>query len=250
MKAEFINTINEGLFFTKKASLEKMDVEQAARYCLLIICALNILKHEKETMNFAQSYARKTLAYNDFRGFRSSCTDLYNLLAILSDLSDINLSKLRNHPSNNTLAARIHLPVLQIKAYLRHVATGELHEDQDRDFLFKLDKSLYNTNSDYSAMRRLASDWHRLFPTERKLAATRLLMALRHMGTSDILHELEKVSKHQNYELTNVVNPETGKFAHKTGSTLAKIAKGVALGTAAALGGIALGHALVRDKNH
>ena len=202
-------------------------------------------------MSFAQHYAQRTLAYNDFRGFRSSCTDLYNLLAILTDLSDINLSKIKDHPSNKIFASRIHVPVLQVKAYLRHVAMGDLHEDQDRDFLFKLDKSLYNTNSDYSAMRRLASDWHRLLPGERKLAATRLLMALRHMGTSDILHELEKVCKKQGYELHNVVNPETGQM-HKgsVGHTASNIGKNLAIGTAAALGGIALGYALTRDKNH
>lgn len=247
MKAEFIKDIHEGLFFTKKANLEKMDLEQAAHYCLLIFCALNILKHEKDYMSFAQHYAQKTLSYVDFKGFRSNCTDLYNLLAILDDMSEVNLSKLKQHSANQILARRINLPTLQAKAYLRHLASGELHEDQDRQFLFKLDKALYNTNSDYSAVRRLASDWHRLLPNERKLALTRLLMAMRHMGTNDVLLQVEKLSKTKGYELKDVCNPETGKgcddkpVAKKSGLG---IGKALAIG----LGAGALGYALVRDK--
>jgi len=247
MKAEFIKDIQEGLFFTKKASLEKMDLEQAAHYCLLIFCALNILKHEKDYMHFAQQYAQKTLAYNDFRGFRSNSTDLYNLLAILNDTSETNLQKLKHHSANEILAKRISLPTLQAKAYLRHVASGELHEDQDRNFLFKLDKALYNTNSDYSAVRRLASDWHRLLPNERKLALTRLLLAMRHMGSNDILSQLEKLSKTKGYEIKDVCDPETGKgCGPKTPKTsaLKQIGKTLAIG----LGAGALGYALVRDK--
>jgi hypothetical protein len=158
----------------------------------------------------------------------------------------VNLAKLKQHSANEILAKRISLPTLQVKAYLRHLASGELHEDQDRQFLFKLDKSLYNTNSDYSAVRRLASDWHRLLPNEKKLALTRLLMAMRHMGSNDILQQLEKLSKTKGYELKGACNPETGKGCEEKAkvSAVKQIGKTLAIG----LGAGALGYALVRDK--
>lgn len=255
MKAEFIKDIHEGLFFTKKANLGKMDLEQAASYALLISCTLNILRYEKETMHFAQDYARKTLSYVDFKGFRSSATDLYNLLAILQDPNQINLEKLKPHKSNEILAGRMHLPVLQTKAYLHRMAANKIQTEQDRQYFFKLDSGLAISNPDYSAIRRLASDWPRLLPRERKLVVTRLLLALRHMGTSDVLKQLEIVSKIKNYELNDVCNPETGKncdtkptASSKPGSILGTIGKGLAIGAAAALGGAALGYALTRDK--
>ena len=255
MKAEFIKDIHEGLFFTKKANLGKMDLEQAGNYALLILCTLNILRYEKETMHFSQDYARKTLSYVDFKGFRSSATDLYNLLAILQDPNQVNLDKLKPHKSNEILAGRMHLPVLQTKAYLHRMAANKIQTEQDRQYFFKLDNGLATSNADYSAIRRLASDWPRLLPRERKLLVTRLLLALRHMGTSDVLKQLEIVSKIKNYELSDVCNPETGKNcdvksqpAKKSGTVMGAIGKSLALGAAAAVGGAALGYALTRDK--
>jgi len=257
MKAEFINSINEGLFFTKKASLEKMDLEQCANYAFLILCTLNILRHEKDTMAFASDYASKTLLYGVFKGFRSTATDLYNLLAILQDPNEANLAKLKNHSSNEIIAQRIHMPVLQTKSYLRDLAMGKINEDKDRQFFFKLDKGLNISNNDYSAIRRLSADWHKLDNRQRKLAMTRLLLALRHMGSSDILKQLEMLSRTKGYEIKDVCNPETGKNCEvkpektgKSGSIVGAIGKGLAISAAAALGGAVLGYALTRDKKH
>ena len=205
-------------------------------------------------MAFASDYASKTLLYGVFKGFRSSATDLYNLLAILQDPNQINLEKLKHHSSNEIVAQRIHMPALQTKSYLRDLAMGKINEDKDRQFFFKLDKGLYITNSDYSAIRRLACDWHRLDNRQRKLAMTRLLLALRHMGSSDILKQLEHLSRSKGYEIHDVCNPETGKgcdvkpVKHGGGSITGAIGKGLAIGAAAALGGAILGYALTRDK--
>lgn len=258
MKAEFITSVNEGLFFTRKASLEKMDLEQCTNYAFLILCALNVLRHEKETMAFAADYASKTLLYGVFKGFRSTATDLYNLLAILQDPNQANLEKLKQHSSNMFIAQRIHMPVLQTKSYLRDVAMGKLDENKDRQFFFKLDQGLNITNNDYSAIRRLTSDWHKLDNRQRKLAMTRLLLALRHMGTSDILKQLEHLSRSKNYEIKDVCDPETGENCDVKSSTVEKpkkksgigsaISKGLAISAAAALGGAVLGYALTRGK--
>jgi hypothetical protein len=75
------------------------------------------------------------------------------------------------------------------------------------------------------------------------------------MGSSDILKQLEMLSRTKGYEIKDVCNPETGKNCEvkpektgKSGSIVGAIGKGLAISAAAALGGAVLGYALTRDK--
>ena len=74
---------------------------------------------------------------------------------------------------------RANVPVHQLRRYLRDVASGKSNPNFDKQFLMSVERNLGIRNAQYSATRRLLSDWNRLYGSERKMGTTRLLQAIR-----------------------------------------------------------------------
>lgn len=221
----FIKDLHEAKALRTQRGLS-LDAEQVAENIYLNILSLQAMRFDPSSAATAKEYARRTMQYQDFNNIRTTATDLHNWVAVF------------NHPDRYAdqigPVGRASMPIMQFKTYLRNVATGKHDPNFDKQFLMSLERKLGIRNSQYSSVRRLLSDWNRLYGSERKQSATRLQQALRAKSPkSDLRGSYEGFMRKGGYELKGVKNPE------KTGpGPLAKAA--VALGTGY-LAGKALG---------
>jgi hypothetical protein len=180
-----------------------MSAEQVAEAVFMNILSLQAMRHDPNSMKFAQEYAKKTLANPGFDNIRTTGTDLHNWVAILNQPE--------RYVDKIGPMGRASMPTLQLKNYLRQVAGGRSNPNFDKQFLMTLERNLGVRNAQYSATRRLLSDWDRLYGSERKMGATRLLQAMKSKSArSDLRGPYETFVRKGGYELKDVSNPETG----------------------------------------
>ena len=219
---EFIRNIFESRAL-RNAKQINMSAEEVAESVFMNILSLQAMRNDPNSMKFAQEYAKKTLAYPGFDNIRTTGTDLHNWVAILNQPE--------RYADKIGPMGRASMPTLQLKNYLRQVASGRVNPNFDKQFLMNLEQKLGVRNAQYSATRRLLSDWNRLYGSERKMGATRLLQAMRAKSArSDLRGPYETFVRKGGYELKDVHNPETGKGPKSGWGTLAAIGAGYALG--------------------
>ena len=218
----FIKELFESKALRNQRGLGHLSAEQVAENVYMNILSLQAMRHDPNSMKFAADYAKKTLMNPGFDNIRTTATDLHNWVAVL------------NQPERyaDTIGAmgRASMPVMQLRQYLRHVASGKLNPNFDKQFLTQLERGLGVRNPQYSATRRLLSDWNRLYGSERKLGTTRLLQAIRAKSAqSDLRGPYEMFVRKGGYELKDAINPEKmprgkiswGKEALKLAATAA-----------------------------
>jgi len=229
----FIKDLYESKALRNQRGLGKMNAEEVAENVYMNILSLQAMRHDPSSMRLAQDYAKKTMMNSGFDNIRTSATDLHNWVAVL------------NQPERyiDTIGSvgRSTMPVMQLRQYLRHVASGKLNPNFDKQFLMQLERGLGIRNAQYSATRRLLSDWNRLYGSERKLGTTRLLQAIRAKSSrSDLRNPYEKFMRQGGYEITDAINPERAPIKKVAwGKEALKIA-GIAAG------GAYLGHKIGR----
>ena len=200
-----------------------MSAEQVAEAVFMNVLSLQAMRNDPSSAGVAADYAKKTLAYPGFDNIRTTGTDLHNWVAILNQPE--------RYADKIGPVGRATMPTLQLKNYLRQVASGKSNPNFDKQFLMTLERNLGIRNAEYSATRRLLSDWNRLYGSERKLGATRLLQAMKSKSArSDLRGPYETFVRKGGYELKDVHNSETGKGPKSGWGTLASIAGGYALG--------------------
>jgi len=213
----FIKDLTEARALRTQRGLN-LSAEQVAESIYLTVLSLQAMRFDPSTAAQASEYARKTLQYQDFSNIRSTATDLHNWVAVFSNPE--------RYANQIGPVGRASMPLLQFKRYLRDVAQGKANPNFDKQFLMSLERNLGIRNGQYSAVRRLLSDWNRLYGTERKQGTTRLLQALRaKTPKSDLRGPYEGFMRKGGYEDKSAKDPE------KTGiSTPAKIALATAGG--------------------
>lgn len=185
---EFIKYIIEARALRSVSALGKMDVEDVADSVYLHILALQTMKGDPKQASEAMKYAKNTIKNFRFDSIRSSSTDLHNWLAVL-----MNPDKFSDKIGE---LGKTNVPELQLRTYLRNVASGKVDKNFDNRFLLNLERSLGISNSQYKSVRRLAGNWDKLRDSDKKLATTRLAQALRRkIPNSDMKQSFEKFSK-------------------------------------------------------
>ena len=185
----------------RNAKQINMSAEQVAEAVFMNILSLQAMRNDPNSAGIAADYAKKTLAYPGFDNIRTTGTDLHNWVAILNQPE--------RYADKIGPVGRATMPTLQLKNYLRQVASGKSNPNFDKQFLMTLERSLGVRNPQYSATRRLLSDWNRLYGSERKLGVTRLLQAMRAKSArSDLLGPYETFVRKGGYELKDAKNVE------------------------------------------
>lgn len=196
----FIKELTEARALRTKRGLN-LSAEQIAENIYLTVLSLQAMRFDSNTAAQASEYAKKTLQYQDFSNIRSTATDLHNWVAVFNNSE--------RYATQIGPVGRASMPVLQFKRYLRDVAQGKNNPNFDKQFLMSLERNLGVRNGQYSATRRLLSDWNRLYGSERKLGTTRLLHALRaKTPKSDLRGSYEGFMRKGGYELKDVKNLE------------------------------------------
>lgn len=197
----FIKELTEARALRTQRGL-KLSAEQIAENIFLNVLSLQAMRYDPNTAKQAAEYARKTLQYQDFNNIRSTGTDLHNWVSVFNNPS--------RYESQIGPVGRASMPIMQFKRYLRDVAQGKQNPNFERQFLMSLERDLGVRNSNYSAVRRMLSDWNRLYGSERKQSATRLVQALRAKSPqSDLRSSYEGFMRKGGYELKDAGNPET-----------------------------------------
>jgi hypothetical protein len=182
---KFIDFVTEGKMIRTSDGVSRMSFTDANDLVLLYMLALQTMRYYPISNNFARSYAKEVLKWNDWENFRSSGNDLYNLLNIVS--GDLNIvKKLKSPKSAMALRMRTHLPVLSVKRLLRSIANNEKPNSQDSTDLLKINSSL--RNSQFGNLRRKVTTYKQLSAQQRKELVTQIEFALKARGrNSDIV---------------------------------------------------------------
>lgn len=236
MSFEFISQIQESRLISNKRNLRNYTHEEIEEITFLYFLTIQILRNELEYVARINRYVSTITQHGNFDLYISSANDLYQLLHILYN---------KNAQTELKSANKFSMPDIRsqtIRTWLRNISDSR-DKSKDHRFLFALENGLNISNNSYKAIRRLVEEWDYLTQTQKQLATTRLLQALRFKARkSELLPWLEQLSKKRNLELTDTSNPEENndqaskssnnvltKAAIYTGAAVAGFAGGVAL---------------------
>lgn len=239
MELEFINDLCESRLIRNKKYISRYTAKDAADLVFLYACMLNILKNEFKYAPVASQYAKKTLMYNNFNIFRLNGTDMYILLTGLVGTDDTS-ELFADKEASKLFLADLRVNVPQLKEWLRLSAKGITRKDIDSQFLYRLEKQLKVSNSQYKSVRRLSTDWVNLKHGQKTLVITRILQALRARAVrSELYPVMMRLAKEKKYvPVKPVKDMEKAQPANTKGgmSSRSKIAMGIGLTGAATYG--------------
>ena len=216
----FIKELHESKALRNQRGLNNLDAEAIAENIYMNILSLQAMRHDPNSMKLAQEYAKKTMMNSGFDNIRTTGTDLHNWISVMNQPE--------RYADKIGPVGRASVPVHQLRRYLRDVASGKSNPNFDKQFLMSLERNLGIRNAQYSATRRLLSDWNRLYGSERKMSTTRLLQAIRAKSArSDLRSPYEKFMRQGGYEMKDAVNQEIVPKKGIAGKALAAAAIGV-----------------------
>lgn len=206
---EFIGDLSESRLIPSKSNLRKFTAQEVADLVVLNLCALYILWSNPEYQEFAEKYAKRTLAHGTkFDKWQTSGTDLYILLHALVSQND----PLNKSASSDKFRETLPIGESLLVRWLKDMSTDTLKDTQHRALFVKLDFNFRTSNNSIRAIRRLVMDWNKLERREHELAMTRLLQFMRaRAARGEIVGTLQKMAKTYDLEMSDVCNPETGR---------------------------------------
>ena len=152
---EFIKELYESKALRNQRGLDKLDAEAVAENIYMNILSLQAMRHDPNSMKLAQEYAKKTMMNSGFDNIRTTGTDLHNWVSVMNQPE--------RYADKIGPVGRASVPVHQLRRYLRDVASGKSNPNFDKQFLMSLERNLGIRNAQYSATRRLLSDWNHVF---------------------------------------------------------------------------------------
>ena len=258
MELEFINDLCESRLVRQKKQIKQFTAKDVADLIFLYACTLTILKNEFKYAPTAMAYAHKTRMYSNWNVFRTNGTDMYVLLCALVGTDDTN-KLMADQEASQVFRNSISVNQPQLKQWFAFTAKGKVSPQIDGQFLFRLEKQLRVDNAQYKAIRRLASDWGNLKHGQKTLIVTRCMQAFRlRARRSELYPILMKLSKEKKFipvdkkgKKKTPRDMEIAQPASTKGgmSTRSKIAIGIGLPVATAIGGFALGRRFNRKQS-
>lgn len=155
MKLDFINELVESRMFQHSRNFQSFDNRQLAE--LSMVCLLLIYVERNES--HIQNYLEETIGLGDFDFIRSSSTDLANVIAVLKNYQDKNVS---------VVNSAISFPVMQFKNFARQIISKSLNHSEARRLIFAFEDFLKISSSEFKAARRTALDYAQSSPSDRK----------------------------------------------------------------------------------
>lgn len=183
---EFIKDIIESRMYRRLEQVKGTDVETLAGLVFDHMLMLRVLYYIDKSK--ATDYARNTISQQNFKGFRQSMTDMYNLITLV----------MKQHQYADKLFNNwdITIPELRLKRVLRAVADGEMDETDYNQLLMILQRRFKNLSGDQMWLRRLVQDWSkRTNKIDKKTVMSRILQTVRRPINTDLYMLLQRSSK-------------------------------------------------------
>lgn len=186
---EFIRDLHEARFTRNPNNVKTLTYNDCRERIYLVLLCLEMMRHSSRFNLVVKKYASQTRGFEDFRLFRLNGTDFYNYMYFV--FGDEGYKKLKDPDAALKIKQDTKVPRTELNQYIVSLAKGEKPSLPTRLFL-KIEAGLQITNSDYKSIRRQLSDWESLRLHDKKIAATKLLYAVRaKLRSSDIIDDFE-----------------------------------------------------------
>lgn len=190
---EFIKEITEAKLIKTQNDLN-ISFSAVCDNLYLLILTLEFLSRLKQGKELAEKYAKSTSSYINYTEFRTSATDLYNLLYFVQQPLD-NVEKIFKSSDARRLRAISTIPRMELNRWLMNLEKNH----KDNYFLMRLEKSLNIANGDLKDIRRIL---HSTNPsqTDLDIVSTKILNFIRFkMPLVDIRAEIEPMLSSRKY---------------------------------------------------
>ena len=185
---DFIKDIHEARMTRNSSDQKDLTYSDCCEKMFLILCIIEVMRHDKDTTLFLQEYLRKTTAPDGYRYFRMTNTDLYNFIYFVIGDSDA-MDKLKNPGDAKKIRRRTHVPVMAINRYLINVKGSPTDKNiQSFNFFYEIQNTIKEQTSAYSSLRRDIGNFTKLSSRDKKEVITKLLHAAQaKLRASDII---------------------------------------------------------------
>ena len=185
---DFIKDIHEARMTRNSSDQRDLTYSDCCEKMFLILCIIEVMRHDKDTTLFLQEYLRKTTAPDGYRYFRMTNTDLYNFIYFVNGDSDA-MDKLKNPGAAKQIRRRTHVPIMAINRYLINVKSSPTDKNiQSFNFFYEIQNTIKEQTSAYSSLRRDIGNFTKLSSRDKKEVITKLLHAAQaKLRASDII---------------------------------------------------------------
>jgi hypothetical protein len=185
---EFVKELHEARLIRTKDDLH-FSYSEVCEHLYIAILALEFLSRLRKGKDLAKNYATKTASYINYTEFRTSATDMYNLIYFVQESPEF-IEQIFASADAKILRQKTQLPRMELNRWLL-----KLDDPQSRDmyFFMRLEQALNISNSDTKDIRRMLS-YKNPSDSDLRMIASRILNVFRsRLPMFDIKSELEAV---------------------------------------------------------
>lgn len=154
MLTPFLKYVSEGRVIRRHSDLQRFTFPEVTERIYISFLALALMSQNRDTADFAKSYADHTMAKGTFDQVRMINNDLANMLAIVSGDPEIT-KKLKNKNQAQAMRQRQPVPVMALRRYMR------TWDDHYRN-LTQLERALNIQDANLKNIRRAVANYNRL----------------------------------------------------------------------------------------
>ena len=182
---QFLQELNESRLYKRLGQVDGQSVHDIAERLFEHLLALQILVHEDPA--YAKALASQILKQQQFNGFRTSQSDLYNLINLV-----INQDQ---YSHLITTDDGIGLPELRLRRNLYDIKNGRYNNNDYSALMYLMQQRFDKLPTSLFGIRRLASDYKNLSPSNRDNLIKRLRLHMRERGIqSDLFQKLLRIN--------------------------------------------------------
>lgn len=183
---DFIKELKEARLIRTKDDL-KFTYREVCDHAYIILLTLDFLSKIKQGKDIAQKYARQTASYINYKEFRTSATDLYNLIYFIEETPE-NVETIFGSEDNKKLRMQTQIPRMELNRWLL-----KLDDNKDLYFLMRLEQALNVNSSELKDIRRILQ-FRSPSPSDIRQVSSRIMNVIRFkMPLLDLRQEIEEI---------------------------------------------------------
>jgi len=203
----FLKDIHEARLTRNENNIAKLTYTDCCERVYLSLLIIELMRNYPAQTKAVRSYAAKTISRDNYKNYKISGTDLYNLIYfVVGDAAA--MQKLKDPEAAMTVRRRTTLPMMAVNRYLSQISSGAI-PTKPAELFIKLESSLNIVNSTYKTIRRTIVNIESVDKIALKTAVTKLLYAARaRLRSSDLIDDLEKLAVNRDLESARVTDTE------------------------------------------
>jgi hypothetical protein len=203
----FIKEIHEARMTKDNGSSRKLTYTDCLERVYLILTALEVMRKYPEYQSWVKSYCKKTSGFESYKYYRTMGTDLYNFLYFIAGDNSAQ-KRLKDPEGAIKVKNSVRVPISDINRYIQALGQGS-NPSATMNMFTRMETGMNITNSDYKAVRRAILNWDKINRHDKRVAATRLIFAVRaKLRSADIIDDFEKFAAIKNLEKEFATDPE------------------------------------------